>query len=135
MDGRYKSAKLSDRMLLDSFLSMSNPNACIEALQRDEDPALQWPGDFRPFVTYCLWHRVSREINEPLVEAKYAENGNPSRIWPEFLHQYNKTATLEDMPPLPSPSALHENFERFLKKHGKLAQAAPDEYLAYRRTA
>ncbi|MFN7090700.1 MAG: hypothetical protein ACK4P4_09150 [Allorhizobium sp.] len=109
MDSRYKSVKQADRLFRDAFMPQTEFPECIAAFERDEDPVLQWPVEFQEFVRFCLWHRVPREINEPLSEEKFDHRPNPPRVWPEFLHQYGKTATLDEMPALPGPS------ERMLK--------------------
>lgn len=114
MDSRYASVKRADRLLRDAFLSKSSLDDCINAFERDEDPALQWPEPFQEFIYFCLHHRCPREINEPLNGEPRGEM--PAREWPEFLHEYNKPATLADLPPLPEPSERLLDLERRQKE-------------------
>ncbi len=103
-DGRRKEAKLADRLLRESFMTGCKFPEAIEAIQRGEDPVLCWPERFQEFIRFCLWHRVPREMNEPLREKDFDEYPNQSRDWPESFKQYDKPATLADMPPLPELS-------------------------------
>lgn len=103
MDGRYTSVKIADRLLRETFLSKSPLNECLKAFERDEDPVLQWPEEYRDFVRFCLLHRCPIQQHEPLLDRE--DEWPRPRKWPEFLKQYDKPATLDDMPPLPFAQA------------------------------
>ncbi len=111
MDGRFKSVKLADRVLRDAYLTRTDLDECIAAFERGEDPALQWPEPYQDFIRFVLWHRCPRSVNEPLGKTKRHERHFP-REWPEFLHKYNKPATVNDLPPLPGPSEALLELER-----------------------
>lgn len=106
MDGRYAKVKAANRLFRDTFLFRSSFKDCAQALQNDEDPALQWPEQYRDFVRFCLWHRCPRTENEPLDdrEGKWPQ----PRGLPDFLRQYDKPATLADMPPMPEASIINK---------------------------
>lgn len=101
-DGRTKAAKLSDRLMRELFLLGPRPDAALDHLMAGKEPELLWPESHREFIRFCLWHRVPRDLNEPLNEPP--EDSGPRREWPDFIHQYDKPATLADMPELPPVS-------------------------------
>lgn len=103
IDGRTKEAKLADRLLRESIILAPRPDECLKRLQSGEAPEDLWPETHRAFIRFCLWHRCPREVNEPLHDEPIEGNG-PRRVWPDFLRQYDKPATLADMPEPPPPS-------------------------------
>ncbi|NSL21754.1 hypothetical protein [Agrobacterium tumefaciens] len=106
-DGRTKAAKLSDRLMRECFLLGPRPGAALDHLMAGQEPELLWPESHREFIRFCLWHRVPRDLNEPLNE-DLPEDCDPRREWPEFIHQYDKPATLADMP---APPPVSEEFK------------------------
>ena len=102
-DGRTKAAKLSDRLMRKLFLLGPRPGAALDHLMAGKEPELLWPESHREFIRFCLWHRVPRNLNEPLNE-ELPEDCGPRREWPDFIYQYDKPATLADMPELPPVS-------------------------------
>ncbi len=106
-DGRTKAAKLSDRLMRELFLLGPRPGAAPGHLMAGKEPELLWPESHREFIRFCLWHRVPRDLNEPLNE-ELPEDCGPRREWPEFIHQYDKLATLADMP---EPPPVSEEFK------------------------
>lgn len=102
-DGRTKEAKLSHRLMRECFLLGPRPGAALDHLMAGKEPELLWPESHREFIRFCLWHRVPRDLNEPLND-DMPEDCGPRPEWPAFIHQYDKPATLADMPELPPES-------------------------------
>lgn len=105
--GRTKQRKLADRILRDAYLSCPKHRECVQRFLSGEDPETLWPEEQRDFIRFCLWHRVPREISEPLSEQKFEHRPDDGRVWPDFLRQYNKSADVEDMPPPFPPSDVY----------------------------
>jgi hypothetical protein len=103
-DGRTKQRKVADRLFREAYLNCPHPDECVQRLLSGEDPETLWPEEQQDFVRFCLWHRVPREMNEPLSEVTFEHRPSDVRVWPDFLLQYNKSARVEDMPPPFPPS-------------------------------
>ncbi|AVH40631.1 hypothetical protein At1D1609_05790 [Agrobacterium tumefaciens] len=105
-DGRFTSTKIGDRLLREVFLNETHWRDSVAALMAGTDPACLWPEPMRDFIRFCVEHRCPREINEPLSEEGQEKRTRMQGMppWPEFIHQYDKPATLADMPELPPES-------------------------------
>ncbi len=110
IDSRTNQGKLSDRLLREFFVLAPPADECLDRLASGETPENLWPESHREFIRFCLWHRVPRDINEPLIETT-PEGCGPARLWPDFLRQYDKVATLSDMPEPPPPSEEYKAFK------------------------